>query len=310
MDMADYINGGGVFPVGNSNFCCDAGNSCGNTAEHCWTVTVNDETCLDVELQLSPTMVTKPGGGITRCIKFEVFSNCVQPPLVFEEDMVFGGLFNLIGHFNGHIKIPSQVQPVCITARDQLHTLRGCYLLGPDDCRADGCIEATFKGDPFFGGNWLVGGNLDGWKKSNPNASHDIIDILDFGQLVAQWMTDYGTGDTPCDWPDDQANADINGDGLVDLLDFSFVSMNFLEDSKDCCCPGSASLGNTTGRTSVPVAELKRNGMGDLTVADLNADGVVDLADMQALLQGARPQRQAPERGAKGGQFQRTFNNR
>lgn len=308
LDMTDMAMGGGVFPVGNTNFCCSAGNSCGNVAEHCWTVTVNDETCLDVEIQLSPTMVTKPGGGITRCIKFEVFSNCVQPPLVFEEDMVFGGLFNLIGHFNGNIKIPSATQPVCITARDQLHTLRGCYLLAGDgsDCREDGCIEAVFKGDPFFGGNWLIGGNLDGWKKDNPNASHDVIDILDFGQLVAQWLADYGSGDTPCGT--EGPNADINGDGVVDLLDFSFVSMNFLEDSKDCCCPGSASLGNTEGRTSVPVAELKRNGMGDLSVADLNADGVVDMADMQALLQGVRPQRQAPERDGKGAGTLRSFN--
>lgn len=308
MDMTDLAGGGGVFPVGNTNFCCSAGNSCGNVAEHCWTVTVNDETCLDVEIQLSPTMVTKPGGGITRCIKFEVFSNCVQPPLVFEDDMVFGGLFNLIGHFNGNIKIPSSTQPVCITARDQLHTLRGCYLLAGDgsDCREDGCIEAVFKGDPFFGGNWLIGGNLDGWKKDNPNASHDVIDILDFGQLVSQWLADYGSGDTPCGT--EGPNADINGDGVVDLLDFSFVSMNFLEDSKDCCCPGSASLGNTEGRTSIPVAELKRNGMGDLSVADLNADGVVDMADMQALLQGVRPQRQAPERDGKGAGTLRSFN--
>jgi hypothetical protein len=308
LDFTDLADTGGVFPVGNSNFCCSGVNSCGNTAEHCWTVTVNDETCLDVEVQLSPTMVTKPGGGITRCIKFEVFSNCVQPPLVFETDMVFGGLWNLIGHFNGNIKIPSQVQPVCISARDQLHTLRGCYLFGPDDCRADGCLEATFKGDPFFGGNWLIGGNLDGWKKDNPNASHDVIDILDFGQLVSQWLADYGSGDTPCPSEDNAPNADINGDGLVDLLDFSFVSMNFLEDSKDCCCPGSASLGNTQGRTSITVNELKRTGMGDLSVADLNADGVVDLVDMQALMQGVRPQRQAPDRDGKGAGSSRSFN--
>jgi hypothetical protein len=307
MDFDALASTGGVFPVGNSNFCCHAANSCGNSADHCWTVTVNDETCLDVEIQLSPTMVTKPGGGITRCIKFEVFSNCVQPPLVFEDDMTFGGLFNLIGHFNGNIKIPSQVQPVCISARDQLHTLRGCYLFEPGDCRADGCMEATFKGDPFFGGNWLVGGNLDGWKKDNPEASHDVIDILDFGQIVGQWLQDYGTGDTPCGT--DGPNADINGDGMVDLLDFSFISTNFLDDSKDCCCPGSAStLGNTQGRTSITVNELQRAGMGDLAVADLNADGVVDLVDMQALMQGVRPQRQAPERDGKGGDGSRSFN--
>jgi hypothetical protein len=305
--------GGGNFPVGNTNFCCHGANTCGNEVEHCWTVTVNDETTLDIEIQLSPTMVTKPGGGITRCIKFEVFSNCVQAPLVFESDMVFGGLWNLIGHFTGGIKIPSQIQPACITARDQLHTLRSCYLFGAGDCDADGALHATFKGDPFFGGNWLIGGNLDGWKKDNPNASHDVIDILDFGQLVAEYQScygagcpDVGTGDTPCGT--EGPNADINGDGFVDLLDYSFVSMNFLEDSKDCCCPGSASLGNTNGRTSITVEELKRTGMGDLSVADLNSDGTVDLADMAALMQGVRPQRQAPERDGKGTSGSRSFN--
>lgn len=300
---------GGCFPVGNTNFCCSAGNSCGNTDDHCWTVTVNDATALDVEIQLSPTMASKPGGGITRCIKFEVFSNCVQSPLVFEEDIVFGGLFQLIGHFNSAIKIPSQVQPECITARDQLHTLRSCYLFDGDgsDCDDDGVLHATFKGDPFFGGNWLIGGNLDGWKKDNPIASHDVIDILDFGQMAAQWMTDYGTGNTPCGY--EGANADINGDGIADMLDYSFVAINFLEDSKDCCCPGSASLGNRNGRTEISVAELTRNNLKDLTVADLNNDGMVNLQDMAALLQGVRPTRQAPDRdNGKGTNGSRSIN--
>jgi hypothetical protein len=301
---------GGCFPVGVTNFCCSATNSCGTADEHCWTVTVNDATALDVEIQLSPTMDTKPGGGIVRCIKFEVFSNCVQAPLVFEEDVVFGGLFQLIGHFNGAIKIPSQIQPECITARDQLHTLRACYMFGDDDCDDDGHLHATFKGDPFFGGNWLIGGNLDGWKKDNPMASHDVIDILDFGQIVAQWLVDYGSGDTPCPSEDHAPNADINGDGVVDLLDYSFVSMNFLEDSKDCCCPGSASsLGNRTGRTEISVAELIRSNLKDLTVADLNNDGMVNLQDMAALMQGVRPTRQAPDReDGKGSSGSRSIN--
>jgi len=304
---------GGCFPVGNTNFCCNAvSEKCGVSAEHCWTVTVNDATALDVEIQLSPTMVTKPSGGIIRCIEFEVFSNCVQAPLTFCEDVVFGGLFQLIGHFNGGIKIPSQIQPECISARDKLHTLRACYLFGDDDCDDDGVLHATFKGDPFFGGNWLIGGNLDGWKKANPAASHDVIDILDFGQIVSQWMVNYGSGDTPCeeDCHPDEANADINGDGIVDLMDYSFVSMNFLEDSKDCCCPGSASsLGNRTGRTEISVAELIRSNLKDLTVADLNNDGMVNLQDMAALMQGVRPTRQAPDRDSgKGTSGSRSIN--
>jgi hypothetical protein len=301
------VSSGGCHPVGNTNYCCTAVNSCGNSAEHCWTVTVNDATALDVEIQLSPTMKTKPGGGLVRCIKFEVFSNCVQAPLVFEEDVLFGGLFQLIGHFNGAIKIPSQIQPECITARDQLHTLRSCYLFEDGDCDSAGVLHATFKGDPFFGGNWLVGGNLDGWKKDNPNASHDIIDILDFGQIVAQWLENYGSGDTPCGT--EGPNADINGDGVVDPLDYSFVSMNFLENSKDCCCPGSASLGNTVGRTEISVAELIRSNMKDLTVADLNNDGMVNLQDMAALMQGVRPIRENQERDSgKGSSGSRSIN--
>jgi len=309
-------NGGGVFPIGNSNFCCTAGDPvCGGTLEQCWTVTVNDETSLDVEIQLSPTMVTKPGGGIVRCIKFEVFSNCIQAPLVFEEDMTFGGLFDLVGHFTGFVKIPSAVQPECITARDQLHTLRSCYTFnGSADC-VDGVLNATFKGDPFFGGNWLIGGNLDGWKKDNPASSHDVIDILDFGSIVAEWLATYDSngdsipdGNTPCG-VFDSTHADINGDGLVDLLDYSFISMNFLEDSKDCCCPGSSSLGNTNGRTEISVRELFESGQGDLAVADLNADGTVNLADMAALMQGVRPAQKPADRGGKDSGT-RSFNKR
>jgi len=306
----DRINDGGSFPIGNSNFCCTTSEpTCGGGLEGCWTVTVNDETALDVEIQLSPTMVTKPGGGITRCIEFEVFANCVQAPLEFCEDVTFGGLFDLVGHFNGLVKIPSAVQPACITVRDKLHTLRSCYTFAGDggDC-VDGVLSAVFKQDPFFGGNWLIGGNLDGWKKENPNASHDVIDILDFGQIAAQWMQTYDSngdsipdGNTPCpaDCHPDDPHADINGDGLVDLLDYSFISMNFLEDSKDCCCPGSSSLGNTVGRTEISVRELFETGQGDLAVADLNADGMVNVSDMAALMQGVRPTTKPADRGGK-----------
>ena len=312
----DRISDGGVFPIGDSNFCCTASEGeCGNSVEQCWTVSVNDETSLEVEIQLSPTMQTKPGGGITRCIKFEVFNNCVQAPLVFEEDVVFGGLFDLIGHFNGAIKIPSAVQPACITARDQKHTLRSCYLVGDEDCDENGVLHAVYKQDPFFGGNWLIGGNLDGWKKSNPQASHDIIDILDFGSIVAEWMKSYDSngdtiadGNTPCGvFPGN--HADINGDGLVDPLDYSFISMNFLEDSKDCCCPGSSSLGNVVGRTEISVRELFENDMADLAVADLNSDGMVNLADMAALMQGVRPANKPADRDGKG-DGSRTINRR
>jgi len=268
---------GGTFPIGSSVFCCNAGNDCGETLQQCWTVEVNDETSLDVQLQLSPTMAVLPGEGLERCIKFEVFSNCTQAPLVFEENVVFGGLFDLAGKVDTSIKIPSAGQFECITARDQLHTLRSCYTFGAGDCDADGVLHATFKGDPFFGGNWLVGGNLDGYKKQSATASLNAIDITDFGMFVSQFPNDYGTGATPCGTAG--PHADINGDGLVDMLDYTFITMNFLLDSKDCCCPGSAAKA-PSGRSSISARAE------DMGKADLDGNGVVDLNDMSLFLQG------------------------
>ncbi|MCH7831962.1 MAG: hypothetical protein IIC55_03730 [Proteobacteria bacterium] len=302
--------GGGEHIIGDSTYCCWATNKCGafagfkvgdarsNSAEGCWTVTVNDQTALDVEIELSPAMSTKVGG-VERCIEFEAFSNCIQGPQVFCDNVTFGGnFFNLIGHSTGEFKMPPG-QFACLTARDKLHTLRACALRtdGNLDC-VGGTVFATFKGDPFFGGNWLINGNLDAWKKDNDKASHDVIDIQDFGQFVAQFGQCYFDGaPVDCSGPTNGAtpcgtegpHADINGDGIADLLDFSFVSANFLVSSKDCCCPGST--GNTVGRTAISVVELRQMGLTDLIVADLNNDGMLDLNDMAAFLSGDVPSR-------------------
>ena len=230
---------------------------------------------LDVTIQLSPIMV----GDVTRCIKFELYENCIAPPVLEQADLFFGGDYDFLGHYTAGIKV-SKGQFGCITARDQHHSLRSCDF---PTCEG-GVYSAVFKGDPFFGGNWLVQGNLDGYKKDNPLASHDVIDILDFGQFVANYLTqaDLSVG---CDWM--EGHADITGDGAVDDLDFSFVSMNFLASSKDCCC--GAVAGNTDPITSISLRELRANGMPELITADLNRDGMLDTDDVSAFLAGDRP---------------------
>jgi hypothetical protein len=304
-DASEYINSGGVFPIGTATFCCWAWSECGHTAgyepkvggdiqEGCWTVQVNDETTLDVTIEVSPSATSKPADGITRCIKFEVFFNTVQEPLVFQEDVMFGGEFGLVGHFKDSIKIPGHGNIECISARDQLHTLRSCARV---DILDTGACVADFKGDPFFGGHWLVSGNLDGFKKDNPLSSHDVIDILDFGMFVVEYLVDYGTGDTPC--KTDGPHADINGDGVVDMLDFAFIDMNFLASSKDCLdeCGEGAAAGGILGRTEVSLQELRQMGLSELAVADLNNDGVLSTADMTAFMEGKVPSKKAPTRG-------------
>jgi hypothetical protein len=314
------VYNGGLFPAGTNHFCCQATDGCGENLEKCWTITVHNKTAMQVAIEMGPSVATKPGNGLQRCIQFQVFQNCVQNPVTFTETIEFGGIFNLVGHFNGIVMIPSAVHAQCVTARDPHHTLRACYTIKTGDCQPNGILKATMKGDPHFGGNWLVGGNLDGWRpsgrscfggsmngaacSSNANcpggtceqttvASIESVDILDVGTVMAEWMKTYDSngdstpdGHTPCGAVSGN-HADMNGDGLVDMLDFSFVSMNFLKTSKDCCCPGSM-LASDPPRTSIPVNELRRMNRSELIKADINGDGVLDVEDMRAVFGGAR----------------------
>jgi hypothetical protein len=168
----------------------------------------------------------------------------------------------------------------CVTARDELHTLR----------RTDDSLTivgtqyvANFTGDVASGGDWLVGGNLNGdfW-----------IDILDFGVYSWQYATNYGSGDTDCSTA--YPHADINGDGLVNTGDFTFIQINFLEGHEDNCCGVPGLRGGQDGPvTEISVRELHRRGLGHLSVADLDGNGRLDAGDIVSHAQGARPINQA-----------------
>jgi hypothetical protein len=305
------MHGGVEFPIGASSFCCYAVSDwCGKVVGcppnsscpddpatgkpvGCWTVDVNDETTLDLTVGLEPPL--DAGDTLTRCIKFTLYANCVDEPLVFFDDVTFGGMFDFVGKSTGQIKIPGSGQWDCITAQDQLHTLRSCYTFALDggDC-IDGVLYARFSGDPLLGGNWLIGGNLDAFKKADPNAnpSLDVIDILDFGQFVAEYMMQYASGNTPCGTAG--PNADINGDGVADMDDYAFISKNYLASSKLCCCGPEGGAASVNAVTEISVAQLRTLGMSDLTKADLNGDGMLNAADMAAFDQGVRPTQKAP----------------
>jgi hypothetical protein len=315
--------GGGQFPIGATSFCCyaeadhkcDAAVGCPGAANDCaigsdgkpvgcWTVTVNDETSLDIDVQLEPPITHDDAGGqLTRCIKFCLYANCIEEPTCFSEDVEFGGLTQFTGKAGGKIKVPGAGQWDCITAQDQFHTLRSCYLLSNDDC-VNGQLSASFEGDPRLGGNWLIAGNLDGWKKNDGDPSTqpslDVIDILDFGTFVSQFNVTYADNDTPCGTAG--PNADINGDGDVTMADYNKVLANFLVSSKECCC-GPEVGGMETAPvpiTEISVNELRQLGHDDLVGADLNGDGLVNGDDMDAFMQGVRPTKTGNGRGGKG----------
>jgi hypothetical protein len=305
------VYNGGLLPQGASSFCCyawakdkceqvfgcppdrAAANCTGDPKpDGCWTVEVNDETSLDIHIQLEPPVGIT--GELERCIEFCLYGPCVEGPTCFEENVLFGGLYNYIGKTNGKIKIPKGKWG-CITAQDQLHSLRSC---ATPDC-IDGQLKASFKGDPTYDGNWLIMGNLDAWKKANPleDPSLDVIDILDFGKFVSQFQVCYDDRKYGCH---EGPHADINGDGCVDSADYNFILRNFLVSAKDCCCgPTAASLPAPLAEVSVD--QLRQMGLDDLVVADLNGDGLVNAEDMDAFSQGARPTKTSNDRkGGKG----------
>jgi hypothetical protein len=284
---------GGIFPQGLSTFSCTASNSCGAIVTNEWMVIVSDEHALDVEVQLGGGVIV--GDPLTRCICFEFYSDCVQEPISWCSTLVFGFPYDFAGHWRGELKIPKG-QYACVTAEDPLHSLRSVASL---DC-VDNILVAEFKGDPAFDGNWLVGGNLDGF---DAEGNGDTIDMIDYGMFASQYHQTVDPN-APCDteWP----HGDIIGDGIVDGADFGFISVNYLATSKNSCCEDSTASGGETPITSITLKQLRRMGFGDLVVADLDGNGIVDAEDMTAFASGVIPRRDASsERGKRAGSLGR-----
>jgi hypothetical protein len=152
-------------------------------------------------------------------------------------------------------------------------------------------VGVQYVADFVTAGKPLIGGNLndDRW-----------IDILDFGVFSAQWVANYGTGNTTCATL--SPHADISGNGLVFTEDFTFIQVNFLKISEANCCgaPGFRDGEADNGPiTSISVAQLRQMGLKHLAAGDLNNDGVLDQADVAAFLMGARPTPQPDQEEAE-----------
>jgi hypothetical protein len=277
---------GGEFPQGTATFECCATDSCGKETCDDWTVRVSDQVTLDIVIEID----CLGNGQIHRCIEFCFFSNCIEAPDCSNQCITFGPPWDFPGHATYAIKVPKG-QFACVTAKDQEHTLRSTADIECDE-EESGHLEAEWKGDPFFGGNWLISGNLDG---------NTVIDILDFGIIISQWLKCPGpdTCETVATCEENKVNglkhADLTGDGCVDALDYACFSNNFLEDDKDSCCPDDGGAGNPPPILSITVRQLRLMGLGELAVADLNGDGVLDQNDMEAFNSGIMPVAPQPE---------------
>lgn len=269
---------GDVLPAGITKITCKAVDSCENTivanqSECTFNVTVSDNHEMVTSIELDSTF-----DPVTRCIEFS-FYNCNDPlqPVVTSSKVIgfTNGLANSVS-----VRIPSGTF-TCIEASDTLHTLASTS----PDFSIDGVSYAgTFLGNPFFGGDALRGGNLNG---------DGFIDIIDFA-LLFQQIGLVISSNTSCS--DVAPHADFSGNGFVSTEDFNVLRFNFgRSDVRRCCvAPTANALSLDTPRgpiLSISAEELEQVGLGYLMDADLNNDGWLDLDDMNLISADDRPTR-------------------
>ncbi|MFQ5494965.1 MAG: HYR domain-containing protein [Phycisphaerae bacterium] len=261
---------GTAFTIGTTTVTCTATDACGLQSSCSFDVTV-ETPVLTVDVELSATAAPGP---FQRCITFDVW-DCNAPGGPIQSEIKTTMAFT-----NGRataVSLPIPGGPwTCLSARDELHTLRST---SADFSTIDGInYTATLTGARSSGGHWLLGGNLN---------DDDSIDILDFGVFFPKFLTQ-AVPDMPCGFSGPDAN--VNGDAVVDIRDLAFVAGNSLQVSEPACCAvaGPASSSPDPVR-SISIRELRARGLIELVPADANQDGVLDEIDISAMLQSGGP---------------------
>ncbi|MFM7050573.1 MAG: beta strand repeat-containing protein, partial [Planctomycetota bacterium] len=153
------------------------------------------------------------------------------------------------------IQVPIRDDYTCMAIKDAAHTLTDVQSLS-----VSGTKYAT------SGIYELVSGDAN---------DDDLVDILDFGAFVA----DRGAGKTPA------SRSNYNRDIFVNSADYSYIGINFLQMGDVC---GSGYNGGAP-LTRITVKELRRRGLGEFAVADVNHDGWVDEEDLALVMSGQVP---------------------
>ena len=243
-----------VFPVGTTTLAWTATDAAGNTATTTASVQVDDRQVATVTASLVGVSV----GGSTRAMNLAYSGGPSGGQPASIATTVTNG--TAAGTVDVDIAPAVLAAPACASLKDPVHSLRA--LNSPSGSSGAFGISGT---------KWTVGFTLTQGDSNND----DLVDIRDFGLYVGDYST---AGTTPSG-----ARSNFNGDGDVDTADFTFISANFFAIGSGC-----SAAWHDRPLASVTVKQLRRMGMGDLAIADVNGDGRVDSADIAAFMAGRR----------------------
>jgi hypothetical protein len=153
-----------------------------------------------------------------------------------------------MGVIDPPLQVPVASRYGCASAKDIRHSLTNT-------------VAPTIVGTDFHAAFELIQGDSN---------NDDLVDIVDFSYFVLDSGIAYAGG-----------RSNFNGDGNVNNADFSFISVNFWLSGDSC----SGAANAHAPRSRVSVKELRRQGLGQLALADLNGDGWIDQQDIQNFLE-------------------------
>ncbi|MEY4119583.1 MAG: hypothetical protein RLZZ116_2911, partial [Planctomycetota bacterium] len=236
-----------MFPIGTSTLTWRAIDDTGNEALVTRTIAVASHQLLDIAFSTDSFTVAD------RTVQVRISAGAsTQVVDVFVPRWT--GTAPSIG-IRRDIQLPLAAGYPCITAKDTVHSL--------SDSAAPSIVgrryEAAFT---------VIQGD------SNDD---NRIDITDFSIFVADRSVAANFNRAA------DARSNFNADNRVDNVDFGNISIHFFRRGESCTAGFD---GDDELLSRISVKELRRCGMGELTVADLNGDGWVDLRDMQIYMNG------------------------
>ena len=270
-----------TFPVGATTITWSATDSSGNVGTATTTVDVSPDSVAVAELACGGVY---GNASFTRGMAIDV----TKGGLATDSDVQTvtlarngaGGLFRASTTARFQVAGGVNWAGGCASVRDPLHTIRRAFAIGT------GGGAGTFAGRTYASSYAIDGSAQSRWLLVG-NANGDAnIDILDYGTFVSQrgqtLAVDTAAGTVG-------PHTDFSANGPVTNADLTFLAANIFKS--DELCTGFTTGGSPIRRISV--RELRRLGMGELAVGDLNGDGWLDEKDLAIALQGGAAQRPA-----------------